>query len=134
MEYVLNFFQPGVLFNPRPERISAGGLQIMLAIFLILLIAATVLNFYMTARIRDKLLLRGLKKIRFMLFTMSILGFIYAWFAYEGAIFLSMRAIFLLWVIGFVVWAVFPVKFLLKDRPRIIKAWQEKKKYEKYMP
>lgn len=133
LQKILSFLSPSYLFNIRPEPLL--GMRLLLALIFFILIAALggVFSFLAQKKEFDSFQKKSLRDMRNIFFTMSILGLLYAFFAYEGAAVLSARAWLLAWAIVFVVWLYFPVRFWLKEIPRLRAEKEKKKRFEKYL-
>ncbi len=134
IDVVKNFFKPGVLFNLRPEPLVGQNLQILLYFFGAVLVAAFVLGYVAANRVQDKYVRKALKKIRARLGVMGAVGFIYLFFAYEGAVFLAARFWLVVWGIATLLLLFFPVKYIFKEVPFIHAEENRRKNLEKYLP
>lgn len=134
LEYILSFFRSELLFNIRPTPVDSTGLMILISIFGAALIFGVIAEFLIRKKKFDEYLKKGFRKIANVLVTMSILGFVYTFFAYEGATILGARFWILLWAIAFVAWIFVPLKYCLREAPRLRAEREKKINFEKYLP
>jgi len=66
--------------------------------------------------------------------TMGVLGFILLFFSIERIWLISARVFYLFWFVLAVYWLYFPLRYLIKDVPRLLAAVQERQEKEKYLP
>lgn len=133
IEYIVNFFRPNVLFQMYPSPFEGRGLQILLLIFSLFFLLGLSLVYIIQSRRYDTIVNKGLKKIRTLFFIMSIMGYMYTFFAYEGAPFLSARIWFLIWFIITLVWLFFCLRYFRRELPKFREDLRKKRIYEKYL-
>lgn len=134
MQYLVSFFRPEVLFNVRPDPIEALGFKILITLFSLCIIAGIAATYFIRVKKLDAYHIYGLRKIRIIFLTMGILGFLYALFAHEGALILSARIWFILWLIIAILWCTQLLLYFVKDVPRLLEERKKKKIFEKYLP
>lgn len=132
--YIINFFRPELLFNMRPGTLEGTGLHILLWFFSIMILLGAITSFIMHAKKEDKILTRAIKKFRMLFFTMGVIGFIYTFFAYEGATFLGARFWVIILALTFLFWIFFPIKYVMIEVPKIKEDVRNRKEFEKYLP
>ncbi len=134
MQYLVSFFRPEVLFNVRPDPIEALGFKILITIFSLCVIAGIAATYHIKVKKFDVYYIYGLRKIRVIFFTMGVLGFLYTLFAHEGALILSARIWFIVWVVTAILWSMQSLWYFAKDVPRLQEERKKKKIFEKYLP
>lgn len=134
IEYIISFFRPNLLFQMYPSPLEGRGLQILLFIFSLFFLLGLSLIYIIQSRHCDIIVNKGLKKIRTFFFIMSIVGYIYTFFAYEGAPFLSARIWFLMWFIITLVWLFFCLQYFKRELPKFREYLEKKRIHEKYLP
>ncbi len=134
MQYLVSFFRPEVLFNLRPDPIESAGLKILIVIFSLCIIACIAATYFIRVKKLNVYYIYGLRKMRIIFFTMGIFGFLYALFVHEGALILSARIWFILWVVATILWSIQSLLYFVKDVPRLQEERKKKKIFEKYLP
>ncbi|PIS05240.1 MAG: hypothetical protein COT81_02140 [Candidatus Buchananbacteria bacterium CG10_big_fil_rev_8_21_14_0_10_42_9] len=131
---ILNFFRPKVLFNSSPGFLSGANLTILLAVFGILFVAGIVVTILIQARKKDHILVKALRRLQANFFTVSLVGFLYAWLAYENVYILSMRFWLVILFLVFAAWFVYGLYNLIKRVPNYKADRQRQREFEKYLP
>ena len=134
LNYITSFFRPGLLFNLAPSSLEGLGLNIVLIVFGVIIILGIVTRIFLQSKKGDKVLARGLKRIKNALYTMGILGFIYAFFSYQGARLLSARFWFPLLLLILAFWLYFPIKYIMVEVPKLREDIKNRKEFERYLP
>ena len=134
MNYIVSFFRTEVLFNLRPAPLAGLGLKILVSGYGALIVLALVTGSVAKRRVADVSYNKGIKKIRNIFWTVGILGLVYTFFAYEGAVFLSARFWVVVLLAIMLVWFIFPLKYLLREIPVMKAEAQRKREVEKYLP
>lgn len=124
----LNFW-----FALRPAALSERTMVILVVGFAVFLVLAIVCGISAKIKKQNPPLVKLFRKVKKMLSTMGILGFIVLFFSYEQIYLLGSRFWFLLWFIGFVVWTVFIVLYAVKKMPKEKDELEKKQKYLKYL-
>jgi len=129
------YFKLKFWFNLMPGPLNLGILKALIILFAVFLFLSFVFV-YLSSRTKkkDKLLSRLYEKLYVFFSVCSATGFLFLFFFYERAYFLSARFWFLLWLLMFVIWLFFIIKFAVKDIPYYRKQAQERKNFEKYLP
>lgn len=135
MNYLFNFFTPGVLLDPHPSLVLFfPGLLIILIIFTAILASGIFLKIYFKNKNLHKYQLLALNKISNFLMIMSIIGYFYSFFAYEGVPYFSMKIILLIWLIALIIMLIIYLRNLLVIIPVKIKKRQALNELKKYIP
>jgi len=132
--YIVSYFRPGLLFNLAPASLEGLGLNIVLIVFGVIAVFGIILQIFAQSRKGDKVLSRGIKRVKNAFYTIGILGFIYAFFAYQGARLLSARFWFPLLLLILVFWIYFPIKYIMVEVPRLREDIKNRKEFERYLP
>ncbi|OGY44548.1 MAG: hypothetical protein A3J62_01100 [Candidatus Buchananbacteria bacterium RIFCSPHIGHO2_02_FULL_38_8] len=132
IDYLQYFFNLKHLFNLRPAAMQTRAVIILAIIFALFIVAAIISKFL--TRTKDSLKAKGYKKFFHLFSTIAALGYVYLFFAWQGAILLSARFWLLILLIITIVWTVFILKYLLKDAPQKRKEINQKRQFEKYIP
>lgn len=125
----LNFW-----FSLRPAAPSDKTTIILAVCFAIFLAAGIVCGFLIKSKKQNPPLAKLFRKLKKMLQTMAVVGFILLFFSYEQIYFMGSRFWFLAWFIGLVVWAVFIALYALRKMPAEKSELEKKQKYLKYLP
>lgn len=132
----LNFslmFNSGRLFDWRPV-ISPGTVYFLLAVFGALVIVGLVIKIVQKAKKRENFFNRLFSRYAALFLVMGILGVIYVWFRFEKVLFFSARLWLWVWLIGFIVWLVFIIRYHVKTGPQARKQSEQKRVFNKYLP
>lgn len=132
--YIISYFRPGLLFNLQPSSLEGLGLEIVLIIFGVIILLGIVMGILIHAKKNDKVLTRGLKKIKNALLIVGVLGYMYAFFASQGARLLSARFWFPSLLAILIIWLFFPIKYIIFELPKIREDIKNRKEFEKYLP
>ncbi len=132
-EYLKYFFNPSHLFDLRPPVMHNQAI-IILAVAFGLLIILGIASRVLVIKTKDGLKVKGWRRLFHLFLTISILGFIYLFFAWQGVSLLASR--FWLVILGLtaLVWFGFIAKYLFWEAPKLRKNIEEKRKFEKYIP
>lgn len=126
------FLTLGYWFNMRP--VAMPGTWIISLEILFGLFAAGGIAFSVLAKRKDNFLTKRLLRASRLCWTVAILGLLWLFFSYEGAVLLGARFWFLLIMISAVVWAIFIVLDIKKNLSREMAAQAEKERFERYLP
>ncbi|MBU0648173.1 hypothetical protein KJ855_03250 [Patescibacteria group bacterium] len=122
-------------FDPRPTSGMFDWLIPLIAFFGLMLVAAVycklVFGFYRKDKPHDREL--G-ERLFSWLITISIIGFIYTFFRYEGIVYLSARIVLILILIGGTYWGWLVWKFYRTKFGQIKDNFHKKKEQKRYMP
>ena len=131
-EYLKYFFNPRHIFSIRPEAMQPRAVQTLLLIFG-LLIAASIVS-RVLARGKDKLNAKGYQRLAQLFLTIGIVGYVYVFFAWQGAALLGSRFWLLILAAVTIAWLVFIIKYLIKEAPQRRQEIERKRQIEKYIP
>lgn len=114
-----SFLNPLYWFSLDAANVSTLFGKCLLGFFLLLFLVGIVCRIVVIHKSKDRYLkLIGKRLVTFCV-TMGIMGVFLFFFSYEGIQFFGARFWYLLWFIGFVLWAVAIVKFVIKDVPAL---------------
>jgi len=133
MQYILQFFNAQILFNPRPVPVGAVGLKILMLIVIGFFLVSILLK--IQAKKFDKASRLKAKAIRRIASNFTVFRFLFAlylWFVYEGLPILSMRLWFLVLVLFFISALFFPVRYYFVKLPILQKERAEKKEIKNF--
>ena len=132
MDYLAYFFNPAHLFTVRPNAMNTRAIIILAVIFSILIIAGVVSK--VLAKTNDSLKAKGYTRFFYLFLSMGLIGYLYLFFAWQGAVLLSARFWLLILLIFALTWAGFIIKYLAKDAPKQREEINKKRQFEKYIP
>lgn len=133
---IKQLFELAYWINPNPGIMSVGTTLFIGSLFVLCL----VLKFFgrMIYFQNRKNLAKPEKKLLFMteslLLTMGSLGLVWLFFAYQTVPYVSTRFIFLIWVVGFFVWAYIIAQYAFTEFPKAMQSIKERERLEKYLP
>ena len=133
IEYLKYFFNLGHLFSLRPQAMGNRAIIILAVIFGLLLIGGIITKL-ISKKTKDGLKLKGLRRLVNIFFTMGIIGFVYLLFAWQGATLLGSRFWLIIWLLCFLGWLFFVLKYLFSIVPKMRKEIDRKRDFEKYIP
>ena len=125
----LNFW-----FDLTPDPFLPQSLKILQLAFGALILLGVAVKFIGAAKKTDYILSRGSKRLFKMFLTMGILGFFLLFMEYERVAFLSGRFWYALWFLGFAVWLVFIIIYILKKLPAQKQEMDESERLKKWLP
>jgi len=126
-----HLFQLSFWFNPEPLTLSATSGQIMLVIFVALMVVGAIVRIRVR-RHKDRYVKKVGRRLSSFLSHMSVLGLLMTFFMYEGVAYLEMRFWFLLWVLLFVVWGLFLLRYARKTVPEMRAKFEARAAQMKY--
>ncbi|MFA6428518.1 MAG: hypothetical protein WCW02_03155 [Candidatus Buchananbacteria bacterium] len=121
-------------FSVQPEALSARGqlcLKSLLIAGLVILIASII---YTNWKKRDRIWAKVAGKLAYWSGTLTFFAALLYWFDYEQATILSMRAWWLVWLVGAVVWLSVIIKYCLQEVPKQKSNLQQQTEINKYLP
>lgn len=121
-------------FNLHQTALSPGMDKIFFLGFGLCVIAGAIARISARQKKDDRYLLRAYKDFGNMLVTMGIIGLMFFFFTYEEIYLLGARFWFVLWAIGFAVWAGFIVRYVKVTIPLLRLRDEEKHKKNQYIP
>ncbi len=122
----------GYWFNLRPLSMPKTwiiGLDIFFGLFILLGIVAAV-----SGRKSDKFLAKRLFKISKLGWVTGLVGFLWLFFSYEGAVIVGVRFWFLFIIIVDLIWVGFILNDIKKNLAKERALQGEKERFEKYLP
>lgn len=124
----LNFW-----FSLRPGPLGSKGTLFALVFFGLIILAGIVFSFLSAKKKSDPLISRFFKKVFNQLFFMGIIGLVLFFLSYEQIFLLGSYFWYLVWGIGFVIWSVFTIHFLVKKIPQAKEEREKQRKFQKYL-
>lgn len=122
-------------FDRRPPAIEQNFQTFFFYFFGAMLVLALVINVLVRKKKKeDPWVAQGFQKISSWCLSMGISGLALIFFSFERLPVLSMRFLFILWIIGAIVWAVFIIKFFVKKIPAEKRKIKEHQTLKKYIP
>lgn len=108
-------------FASHPEALRPASVYVLLAIFLLMIVAAFVLSRRARRQSLDRYAKRTVARVRSLLTTMGFLGLVWLFFAFEAITFFQARYWFLIWLFAVVVWkgAILYEKYRVMPRERL---------------
>lgn len=128
-----NFFKLERFFSLQPA-IALATVYFLLKIFGALLVLALIIKIISKITKGDSFSKQLWHKYFVFLLTMSLSGLFLVWFRYERAYFLSARFWLLVWLIGFIVWLFYILKYQFKVMPQARAQLQKTQEFNKYLP
>lgn len=128
-----NLLTANFWFSTMPVPLLPNIFMIFLIVFCAMVAAAIIIAIVFKVKNFDLYLKRLAKKITPFLATMGVIGLIWLFANSQRTPLLSMRFIFILWVIGCGVWMYFIFRYV-KKIPELRKELKEKQDFEKYLP
>ena len=125
----LNFW-----FDLTPDPFLPQSLKILQLAFGALILLGVAVKIISMVRKTDYTLSRGGKKLFKIFLTMGIFGFFILFMEYERVPFLSSRFWYALWFLGFAVWSVFVIIYILKKLPAQKQEMDESERLKKWLP
>lgn len=133
IDYLKYFLNPGHFLSVRPNPMESRAIIILAVIFSLLLISG-VASKIVQKKIKDKLKIKGLRRLANIFLIMGVIGFVYLFFAWQGAVLLAARFWLVIWLASFLVWLFFGLKYLFSEAPKIREEIDRKRNFEKYIP
>lgn len=119
-------------FNPYPGTLYPPVLRLLL-IFLVILLLAAIICYIINAAKKKSKKNKTIGRLASFFLSNFIIGAAIVFFEYENAYILSTRIIFLLWLVGMIVWLVMIAK-KSKVIPEDLEKKQKEKELKKYIP
>ena len=132
IDYFQYFFNPAHIFGLRPGAMHRQAIIILAIIFAVFVVAAIVSK--ILTKTKDALKAKGYKRFFHLFLTTATLGYVYLFFAWQGAVLLSARFWLLILIVVALIWAIFILKYLIKEVPKKRKEINQKRQFEKYIP
>jgi apolipoprotein N-acyltransferase len=106
----------------------------LLAFFGLMILAGLVLRALAKKRSGNLYWSEGGRRFSRLCFVMGLFGLLFLWLTHELIYFFGARFWFALWDIATIVWAVFILKYMMKEIPKRASEFAEKARIEKYLP
>ena len=133
-QYIIRYFYPEILFNMQPGSLECLVLKILIVTFCIIIVLGIIAGFLTKAKTNDKMLARGLKRVKNAFLTIGIIGYVYIFFANQGAKILSARFWFPLLLVILLFWLSYPIRYIIFKLPKLREEIKKRKEFEKYLP
>lgn len=133
-EFLQQFTNISLLFSLRPASVNAESLKALLALFGLLLVVALIFLVLAQKNKNDFLLNKADYKFFSIFITISLIGFLFCWLAYENVPVFAARLVLPILIIVFLVWLGFALRYRFKKIPKIKNDLLQKKHLKKYLP
>lgn len=133
MYSIKNIFNLRYWFS-EPTYQSPLAIKVVLVFFAIMLVVAVVLAILSQKEKFEQYVRRLFGKIASLLGWLGALAMLLSFFRYEATPFLARRFWFGLWCVGVIVWAVFILRYWLKEVPRKRREQAARERLKKYLP
>ncbi|NQU77834.1 hypothetical protein HQ544_04010 [Candidatus Falkowbacteria bacterium] len=120
------------LVNPAPLKPLQWGLAV--GVFGLLVVVAIIAVIWSRKKEIDITTKKVATKISTFAFTLGLTGWVLFFLRQTHVYFFSRRFLFLFWLIGFIVWLVFLLKYVVKKAPKARQDFTERQEFEKYLP
>ena len=131
--YLKYFFNPSHLFSLRPAVMQWRAIIILMAVFGLLILMG-IISKVMAAKSKDGLKIKAWRRLSYLALTISILGFVYLFFAWQGVVLLAGRFWLLTLLLIALIWLGFIAKYWFLEIPILRREIQQKRNFEKYIP
>ncbi|MFA5358275.1 MAG: hypothetical protein WC310_00445 [Patescibacteria group bacterium] len=121
-------------FARQPGALAGPITKFLLVVFGLCLVTAVILYFVSRSKRGNKAVFRIFRKIKSLLTTMGIFGFIILFLFWQQVPYLSSRFWLIVWVLVACIWAGFVGQFGFFEAPKIVAAEKEKEAKLKYLP
>lgn len=125
---------PGYWFNPSPGPLMPAVEWAVLAFFSLVTAAGIAAHIYNKRCGWEKLKRRALVRAGNAAITMGLIGLLLYAFYYERTLVLSMRFLYVVWLIGAGYWAWSIYRYAAVTIPAIHKKHAEREQFEKWLP
>ena len=129
-----NFFSLQYWFAPLPGSPDLRFWRILFMVSAALLVFWIISLVFVARNKHDGLRRRVWSKYAIWSFTVSLVTYVFGFFRFQQAQFLSMRAWIFLWIVFSCLWFVLIVKYVALEYPKKLKARQERERLDKYLP
>lgn len=133
MYSIKNIFTLHYWFSEPPYQ-SPLAMKVAVIFFVIMLAAAVVLAILSQKEKFEQYVRQLFGKIALLLGWLGVLALLLSFFRYEATPFLARRFWFGLWGVGVIVWAIFILRYWLREVPRKRRERAEKERLRKYLP
>lgn len=129
-----NFLDPSYWFTLRPAEVGGLSGQMIFGFFVLLFVLGIV-GRIVSLQKKDDRYIRDLgQRAGTLLITMGLLGVFFFFFSYERIQLFGSRFWYVFWLIGFVVWAFFLIKFARQTIPQMKERETMRAEKQKYFP
>lgn len=130
-----NFLKSSFWFD-RPVLPFNANILWLIFIICLLAIAAGIVSTYLRRKKlkNNKLALKTWKKLGQWLYSFGVVGLILIFFKQQMTPYLGMRFWFVLWLLAWLIWLIFIVKYIVIEIPIIKREQIKKQELEKYLP
>ena len=127
-------FNPLFWFSMQAANVGGVSGKVLLGFFLLLILVGIVCRIVLMHTSADRYLKLIGKRVITCSLTMGFIGVVLFFFSYEGIQLFGARFLYPLWVIGFVAWGAFLVKFAMKEVPALREKNIREHAKSKYIP
>ncbi len=129
-----HLLNPLFWFSLQAANVNGTFGKILLGFFLLLILVGIVCRIALIQKSKDRYLKMIGKHLVTFCVTMGIVGTVLFFFSYEGIQLFGARFWYLIFAIGFVLWAIFLTRFVLKDVPAMREKQVTQHAKSKYIP
>lgn len=129
-----NLFTFSYWFSLHPEPFLGVVSKILYIFFGMLLLAGIVLRVLARKNIQNVPLKKTYEKLYYLFSTLAVVGLILMFFRQQQVLFLGAPFWFLIWLIVFLVWLFFVLRYILIKAPKLQQEIALKKELKKYLP
>lgn len=130
---ILNFLTAWISLDPLT--VTQGSGRVLVIIFVLLFLVGMALRVVGVRRKKEDAYVREMfRRLAGLLTTMGILGMIIGFFSFEDLRFLGARFWYPIWLIVFIIWAFFIIRYIKKQVPMMRAREIEREEKFKYMP
>jgi hypothetical protein len=125
---------PSYWFTLNPPAVWQGAGRSLVVIFLGMVVASIVIRRMKLPRAKDRYQAAMYRRLADMLSTMGGVGVALFFFSFQQIRLLGARPLYVLWVIGLIVWIALIVRYVKKIAPADRAREIERREKEKYLP
>ena len=129
-----SFFNPAAYLTAQPAPVDGLTGKIIFGVFLLFCLLGVVGRIMLEQRTFDRYVIRIMNRWSTCLLTMGFLGLMIFFLSYENIPLLGARFWYVLWVIGFLVWTFFLVRFMTREVPALREKNLREHAKSKYLP
>jgi len=118
----------------RPSALSEKAVWFLLISFIVILGIAIFFRVLMYFRKKNPSFVKLFKKMHRLFLIMGLVGLILLFLSYEQIYLLGSHFWYLLWLIGFLIWLGFVIRYLIVQMPREKEEIEKRKRFLKYLP
>lgn len=128
------FFNPLYWLTMSPPQVEGVLGRVVFGVFLLLFVVGIVARVVASNRTEDPYIQQIGRRAGSLLVTMGILGVLLFFFSFEHIQFFGARFWYPVWVIAFLIWAFFVVRFIKRDIPQMRAHDILRKEQARYLP